>query len=662
MTVQPPHGRTRALIVARTSTPPRIDGQLADEAWSRSEIADRFWISEQQRAPSEQTEVLALSDGRFLYFAFRVHDRQPNDIEALQTRENSGLGFDDQIAIELDPYLSHREISTYSVNAIGTRTDAIAGGRARQSAWKGEWQAAAARTSYGWSVEIAIPFAILNFEPGTTTFGVNFLRYHNRTREWSRWADVTVQNLPEEMGRLTGLEPVTESNPRPLTFLPYVVAGRNSPDKRGRTRDSLITGGADIRYEPRQNLTGVLSLNPDFSQVENAITDINFNYVEKFRTDNRPFFQEGTAYFGKSPAYFYSNRIPGFDYGAKLFTRTEGYRFGALATRAPDRRTDAVLRLEREFDPTRSATAMFVGSDTPSSRGLHAIASVQGREPSGVTYAINGATTRLHGFGGTLADQRDQGNGTFARGSLGWQRNYWISGVTVSRYAAGYAPVNALLAQDLPGTRGVNGYASYYREDGAGAFREVTGSLAWHGRDLNDGRLQRSYADASGSVEFRNEVKLSASANGGLYRPTGSMPNTWSPVINRDAYASLGIDLNTRSSRFGYGAAGSWGKLGGQDYRYGYAYAWLRPTATTVINVTGERLRADVAVTQIVTTIGWDITPRYGLYARWIGGGDHQLRLAWRHQLAQWLDFFAVVDRQADRDTKISAKILMTLP
>ena len=89
---------------------------------------------------------------------------------------------------------------------------------------------------------------------------------------------------------------------------------------------------------------------------------------------------------------------------------------------------------------------------------------------------------------------------------------------------------------------------------------------------------------------------------------------------------------------------------------------YLRPTATTVISVTGERLRSDVAITQIVTTIGWDITPQYGPYARWIGGGEHQLRLAWRHQLAQWRDFFAVVDRQAGRDTQISAKILMTLP
>ena len=63
------------------------------------------------------------------------------------------------------------------------------------------------RTDYGWSAEIAIPFAILNFEPGADTFSANFFRYHNRTREFSQWADTTPQDLPEQIGRMTGLAP-----------------------------------------------------------------------------------------------------------------------------------------------------------------------------------------------------------------------------------------------------------------------------------------------------------------------------------------------------------------------------------------------------------------------------------------------------------------------
>ena len=41
---------------------------------------------------------------------------------------------------------------------------------------------------------------------------------------------------------------------------------------------------------------------------------------------------------------------------------------------------------------------------------------------------------------------------------------------------------------------------------------------------------------------------------------------------------------------------------------------------------------------------------------------DHQLRFAYRYQINDCIDFVAVVDRQADRDTQMSAKMLMTLP
>src|SRR5687767_5677934 len=74
---RPPPGHTRALVVPRISQPPVIDGKLDDAAWRNAPVADRFWISEQQRAPSEKTEVLVTADRDHLYFAFRVFDTRP---------------------------------------------------------------------------------------------------------------------------------------------------------------------------------------------------------------------------------------------------------------------------------------------------------------------------------------------------------------------------------------------------------------------------------------------------------------------------------------------------------------------------------------------------------------------------------------------------------
>ena len=63
--------------------------------------------------------------------------------------------------------------------------------------------------------------------------------------------------------------------------MPFVLGGKNIADKEGEVRDSLVTAGMDMRYQPRPNLTGIFSVNPDFSQVEDAVTDISFSYTEK---------------------------------------------------------------------------------------------------------------------------------------------------------------------------------------------------------------------------------------------------------------------------------------------------------------------------------------------------------------------------------------------
>src|SRR5205823_11586536 len=187
---------------------------------------------------------------------------EPAAISAQQTKRDAGFGFDDAVTLQLDPYHNHRQISEFSVNALGTQADSMAGGRARKIEWKGDWQAAAVRTPDGWAAEMAIPFAILNFQSGGGTFGVNFVRYHHRTQEWSRWADVTRQFLPEEAGHLTDLVLPAESGGKKLTVMPYAAGGRNLPDKRGGVQKVPATAGLDARHDFANNLSGVLSVNP----------------------------------------------------------------------------------------------------------------------------------------------------------------------------------------------------------------------------------------------------------------------------------------------------------------------------------------------------------------------------------------------------------------
>ena len=140
-----------------------------------------------------------------------MYDSQPGEILALEAVRDRGLGFDDQVSVQIISTGDFTETSSFSVNARGTQSDRLAGGSAANISWKGDWEAAAKRTANGWSAELAIPFAMLKYTPDTSQFSINVVRYQNRTRQFSYWADTTPQDRPEEMGQLTNISPPANS-------------------------------------------------------------------------------------------------------------------------------------------------------------------------------------------------------------------------------------------------------------------------------------------------------------------------------------------------------------------------------------------------------------------------------------------------------------------
>jgi hypothetical protein len=440
-----------------------------------------------------------------------------------------------------------------------------------------------------------------------------------------------------------------------VTFLPYVVVGHNLRDRDGNVDEFGINGGMDIRFQPRPNLTGVVSILPDFSQVETAITDIDFNYNEKAVPEPRPFFQEGSSYFGDSRTYFYSNRIPDFDVGAKAFGRLGIMQFGTFVTHADDEdRTDAMVDLRAQLGATRTLAGYFVGTDRPLFDNQLYVLRGRGREASGFNYGFDFAQTQTDPL---------PGDGRYVQGNLGWTFDYWSVSGTFNDYDVDFNPANGLVARDLLGTHGGTGGISYYRDQAEGLFREVRGDVSYEERTTEDGRLQRRKVYAAGSAELRSaEIRLGASYYGGPYRPVGPTLGIWSSTMNDDWYWNVSADFNTRSSRFGYGVAYSSGMQAGGDYDYLVAYAWSRPTPTTFFNLNAEWLENFGTYRQFVATAGWDITPRHTVSARFIDadyGNAYRLAFTWR--VRDNIDLFAVADDFPGEPTTVSMKIVMAL-
>lgn len=650
-TAAAPLGSTRALTVPFVTPRPVIDGNVDDGQWAEAASGSDFWISIQQRAPTEQTEVLVMSDDEYLYVAFRCFDNQPDQIQATKTRRDGGLGNDDRVEIELDAFRNFRTISTYSVNLNGTQSDSFSGGRARKIEWKGDWHAAASRTAYGWSAEFAIPFKILNYQLDSDTFGVNFLRYHNRTDELSRWADVTPQGKREEMGKLTGLRLPAKAKDKPLTVMPYVLGAVNVPNIKGEERDKLFSAGATIRYEPRPNFTGVVSLYPDFTQLETQVTGIDFSYTEKFRSDPRPFFQEGSFYLGQDTEYFYSNRIPDFYAGGKLFAQPGDLQVGTFITDAPYDRQDAGLRLVRELGPRRSVGMMLIATSREDLENQLLVAQLDGREESGLTYSADLAYTNTHG--------RSFEQGGVVKGKLGWTEDFWNAGISADYYEKEYFPANGLIKTDRYGTKSVNAAAGYYREPGTGPFRYLSGNVALNGRDTHDGRTQNHNLYIDGGFELREpQIALNLSYSEGKYRRTIGR-GKFSNILNNDHYWAANLDLNTRSSVFGYGGYYANGEIGGDDYRYFTRYLWLNPTDETFVKISSERLDNFGTFKQKSLQAGWNITPNDGIVGRYIEAEEgNYKRLAYRRTVRSGVDVFAVYNKEPFTDGQFSVKLV----
>jgi len=663
--VDPPLGHSRSLPVLMTPRGAAIDGRLDDSIWEIATVSSDFWLPAEQEPPTDKTEVLVVSDGQYLYFGFRCYESQPELIHTIKERRDAGLDYDDRVSVELDPFLDHRAVSSYSVSASGIQDDAIAGGRARKIGWKGDWQGAAVRTGYGWSAEMAIPFRILNYEPGASEIGVNFIRYQNRTNEWSYWANVTPRYLKEEMGQLTGLYLPEVARSRPWTFMPYALVGANIPNIRGETRDKLFSAGAEIRYEPRPNITGVLSLYPDFSQLEDQVTNIDFSYTEKYRADPRPFFQEGAAYFGSDRTYFYSNRLPDHYAGAKAFAQwgeggessssSGGYKMGGLVTRAPDDHWDGVLRLVREFDERHAVGMMLVATSREALDNQLLVAQLSGRESKGLYYDVDLA------YSDTQKQDIDHGGAYL--GNAGWREDYWSVDVSADYFDKEYFPANGLLANDRYGTGSLGVSTSYYRDFIDGTFRTVSGSIGLDMRETHDGRTQNKNIFINGGVELQRQVGIDLEYFRGDYRPRNGGPGEFSDTVNHDRYWATNLNFNTRSSVLGYGLYYADGFLGGDDYQYITGYLWGKPTRNTVLNLSSERLENFGTTRQTIAGGGWDITRQDGLVARVIWSDDdyRQQRLAYRRTVRAGMDIFAVYEDETDADAQYSVKAVWTI-
>ncbi|MHC5115377.1 MAG: carbohydrate binding family 9 domain-containing protein [Planctomycetota bacterium] len=348
----------------RTATPPEIDGTLDDAAWEEAAVIDDLRQVEpvEGAEPSERTEIRVLFDEDFLYVAFRCYDDDPSGIIATQMRRDVALGSDDHIAFIVDPFFDRRNGFYFEMNAVGSKGDGLIEDNSRfRKEWDGIWYGKASIDEQGWVAEMAIPFKTLSFNPDTTEWSFNALRFIRRRNERLRWASPS-QNISfnsfADAGILEGITDITQGiglDVKPF----FVLTGKRDHDRDENGVD--VDGGVDMFYKITPSLTLALTVNTDFAETEVDERRVNLTRFPLFFPEKRDFFLQDAGIFDfggirRNPLPFFSRRI-GLDgrgetvdilAGVKLTGRVQDLNIG-------------LLDVQMQHDSTLGNKNLFVG-------------------------------------------------------------------------------------------------------------------------------------------------------------------------------------------------------------------------------------------------------------------------------------------------------------
>jgi hypothetical protein len=323
--------------IPRVTTPIKIDGVLDDAAWNEALKVDvNVEMDPGKNTPAPVTTVAYLAyDDKNLYAGFRANDPDPSQIRAnLSDRDTSFR--DDFVGLIFDTFNDERRGYELFVNPLGVQMD-IALDETKEDneedpAWDALWVSAGQIDGNGYVVEMAIPFSSLRFQrsQGEQTWGLAPFRSYPRSLRHQISAMPTNPNdncLICQVPKVTGFAGATPG--RNLELDPTATAHRTDlrrdfpagPIDTGKTDSDL---GLTARWGITPNLTLSGAVNPDFSQVEADVAQLDVNtQFALFYPEKRPFFLEGADLFDTPFDVIHTRNVADPSWGVKL-TGKEG--------------------------------------------------------------------------------------------------------------------------------------------------------------------------------------------------------------------------------------------------------------------------------------------------------------------------------------------------
>jgi hypothetical protein len=296
------------LEIFRAAGPIAIDGDLSDDGWLGAAKAGNFAEHNpgDQTRPEVDTEVLITYDDDNLYVAWLCYD-DPGEVRA-SFCERDNIFQDDYVILLLDPFGDATLAYEISANPYGIPGDLLfSSANGEDISYDMIYKSSGRITEFGWVVEMEIPFSSMRFpNKDEQVWKVDFWR--NRPRE-SRyqysWAAYNRDEdcWPCQWGSVTGVAGVKPG--AGLELLPALIGSQSGSIRSNgsfsdefKNEDFKGDVALGIAYDISSELTSEATINPDFSQVESDVAQIDVNTTfALFYPERRPFFQEGSDLF-----------------------------------------------------------------------------------------------------------------------------------------------------------------------------------------------------------------------------------------------------------------------------------------------------------------------------------------------------------------------------
>ena len=305
---------TTSILFAQNNLP-RFDGIVQKEEWQNAqEFIIGYEIEPGDNSPAPQkTTVYITYSPTDLYVGFIAEANMQQLRSSIRNRDEGWQ--DDNVMIGFDAYGDGRYMIALGANPEGNQIDLKVLPNGDDDNYDVNFYSKASKQDNAYHVELKIPFANLQFKPA----------------EEMRWKVVLARNTFTDDTRSQSINfPIDRNNPcvvcqtpdeiilqkveakNRVNLLPYVFGGLSGEREENQLAYSSPMGNVGLSglFDLNSVTSLEFALNPDFSQVEADVSQVNANTTfALFFPERRPYFNEGNEIINTNLNTVYTRTI-----------------------------------------------------------------------------------------------------------------------------------------------------------------------------------------------------------------------------------------------------------------------------------------------------------------------------------------------------------------